>query len=138
MPAKSPNPTRGFPTRRGEGCLTVGVEERLPALAEALEQGVHRRRRDGVLLLELRHGRHGCRPLLLLGREREERGEGRYSMNCEGERGARGRRCCCSVGTVCSAARRREERGGGERRRVGEREKQRAAATLAGRGRALG
>lgn len=46
-----------------EGGLTVGVEERLPALAEALAQGVDRRGRGGVLLLELRHGRHGCRPL---------------------------------------------------------------------------
>lgn len=66
MPANSPNPTREG-SRRGAGRergLTVRVEERLPALAEALAQGVDRRGRGGVLLLELRHGRHGCRPLL--------------------------------------------------------------------------
>lgn len=43
--------------------LTVGVKEHLPALAEALAQGVDRRRRHGVLLLELGHRRHRPRPL---------------------------------------------------------------------------
>lgn len=38
--------------------LHVGVEERLPALAEPLPEGVDRGRRRRVLLLELRHGRH--------------------------------------------------------------------------------
>jgi hypothetical protein len=43
--------------RSGGRGLTIGVEERLPTLAEALTQGVDRRHHNGMLLLELRHGR---------------------------------------------------------------------------------
>jgi hypothetical protein len=57
MPQIPRTPMRGFPTRSGGRGLTVGVEERLPTLVEALPQGIDRHHHGGVLLLELRHGR---------------------------------------------------------------------------------
>jgi hypothetical protein len=121
-PRIPPRPSRGLLTtsrRRRKRSLTVGVEEHLTALAEALAQGVDRRRRRCVLLLELRHGRHRCRRAAsLLRRELARDGQGCAGIYLPGrEHGERGRCGSNEYGRAPGAPEGRRGREGKRRRR---------------------